>query len=486
MPEPDYERLARQHGGKPVDLVEQARNSQFAQNVVESGKQFYGDIYHALTNPRETAEAMGNLVTGTVEKMVPGHRGPLEQYPEAFGQMVADRYGSVDKAVETMYKDPVGAAADASTLLGAASLAARIPQGAATLAGMTRTADIAGKTARGLATASAVTDPIRAVGQIPGTISRAVGGPQRLYQSALKPPPGSNSTAEVRAMVETGLRENIPVSEKGMTKLWSLVDDLNTKVQDAVDAAGRRGVTVDPEAVAQRVEQLRPTLEAQVNPEKSMRLLDKSKAEFLRQHEIRAPYTQIAPNYYGQGYVPAGTGSTSIPVPIPAAEAQAIKQGTYRQLKKDYGKMKNATIEAQKALARGIREELGAAIPEIEALNAREGKLLGLSEELERAVRRGANHQMFGIGTPLAMTGMASATGSPAAGMAAGVMRGIIDNPTIKSHIANAIYRAQKLNPGRFGPARFGTALSRAEEYIQRLGEMQKQAAEGGTATAAP
>lgn len=470
---------------RPKSIPEQVRESQFAQNVVESGKQFGSDIWQAVTNPRQTAEALLNLAGGTVEKMVPGHRGPLEQYPEAFGQMVLDRYGGVDKALNTLYTDPVGAAADASTLLGPASLGVRIPQRAATLAGMTRTADALGKTAGGLSTLSAMTDPIRMTGQVVGLPVRLAGGPRRLYQSALKPPPGSNSTAEVRRMVETGLRENIPVNEAGMTKLWGLVDDLNAKVQGAVDAAAQRGVTVDPEAVAQRIEQARPAFEQQVNPERSMRLLDKSKAEFLRQHQVQAPYTKVLPGIQQPGYFAIGSGTTPYPVPIPADKAQAIKQGTYRQLKKSYGEMKNASVEAQKALARGIREELGAAIPEIGALNAREGSLLGLSEELERAVRRGANHQLFGIGTPIAMGGVGAATGSTELAMTAGVMRAILDNPAMKSKLANAIYRAQKLNPGRFGPARFGTALSRAGEYIQRLGEMQT-ASGSGAATAAP
>ena len=42
-----------------------------------------------------------------------------------------------------------------------------------------------------------------------------------------------------------------------------------------------------------------------------------------------------------------------------AADAQAMKQGTYRALgDKAYGELKGASIEAQKAQARGLKEEL--------------------------------------------------------------------------------------------------------------------------------
>jgi hypothetical protein len=65
------------------------------------------------------------------------------------------------------------------------------------------------------------------------------------------------------------------------------------------------------------------------------------------------------------------------PNDISTSDAQALKTGTYRQLKsKSYGEMKSATIESQKALTRGIKEELANQFPEIAKLNAKEGELL--------------------------------------------------------------------------------------------------------------
>ena len=65
------------------------------------------------------------------------------------------------------------------------------------------------------------------VGKVGPAISSAA---PKLYQSALKPPPGSYSTAEVQNMVKTGLENKIPVSSEGVGKLGGLIKDLNKVV----------------------------------------------------------------------------------------------------------------------------------------------------------------------------------------------------------------------------------------------------------------
>jgi hypothetical protein len=465
-------------------------------NIVRSAGQFVGQlgdvvkgmVYDdkgnliSLEHPLgATPTGMLNLAMGTANKMLPG-RGPMEEYPEAVAAHFAKRY-SPENIGATAYQDPVGTAADLSMIAGAGSLATR---GASTLAEMANLPRIAGAAARTgdvLNTVSAVTDPIRVgfnVASVPlrstkiPIISRA--NPENLYQSALKPRPGSYSRPEVQAMVGTGLKEGIPVSEGGWNKLWGLIDDLNQKVQDRVDVASKAGVTVDPEAVAKRTSQLEPTFREQVAPEADLAAIQSTREEFLRQHQGQAPYTQVLPGIQSPGYFPVGKGTASYPIDMTAREAQNIKTGTYRQLKGKFGELKNAQVETEKALARGIKEELANQIPEIGALNARESDALGLLPELEHALRRGGNHQLFGIGTPIAAGGVYSVTGSPQlAGIAAGV-RTLLDNPAIKSQLAIAIYQGMKKNPAKYGPARIATATARANEYIEQL-RQQTQAA---------
>jgi hypothetical protein len=497
MAEPDYDAIARQHGGTdnpqpPKSLIERGR--EFGPNLFTSAGQFASDIAggveQAVMHPLDTLSGIKNIGAGVIEKMAPlPSPGPHEPYAEAAGNAIKDRianrYGSWENFTKTLYEDPVGTLADASMLLsGSGALikgAALVPKAA----GLARTANVIGKVGQAVETAGAMTDPLRVGVNVATLPTRPFGLTQKLYRSAVKPPPGSYSLPEVRRMAETGLEARIPLSEGGLTKIWGLIEDLNAKVREAAEAAGKRGVTVDPEAVARRIDDIEPTFREQVNPEKSLKQLAESKAEFLRQHQTQVPYTQVLPGIQSPGYFPVGKGTTAIPKAIPVEEAQRLKIGTYQQIKKSFGEMKNAQIESQKALARGLKEEIAAAIPEIGALNAKESKFLELVPVLERAVRREANHQLFGIGTPIFAGGVGAATGSAQAAAAAGTLRAILDNPYIKSRLAIAIHHGMKKNPQRFGPARMATATARVEAYLKDL-ERMTPAATDEPATAVP
>ena len=282
------------------------------------------------------------------------------------------------------------------------------------------------------------------------------------YQSALKPPPGSTTTAQVGNMVKTGLESKIPVSASGVERLSGLVDDLNNKIKNTIQTGSRQGVTVDPAAIATRTDATAQKFANHVNPESDLAAIEASKQEFIRNNMAPPPASGIGPQ------------NTQ---PIPAADAQALKQGTYQQLKgKAYGEMKTATVEAQKALARGIKEELNTAFPELSGLNADESKLLNLEPYLERAVRRIDNHQLFGIGTPIAAGGVGAATGSAKMAAAAGAIRAVLDNPTVKSNLAIALNTAGKNVEGGISMA---IAKSRIQGYINSLDQsLQPQTAQ--------
>jgi hypothetical protein len=91
-------------------------------NAPGSAMQFGENLYHTVRHPIDTLESIGNLALGTMQKaglMAKGdtEANNYEKYPEALGKMVVDRYGSVDNFKKTLATDPVGAAADISTLL---------------------------------------------------------------------------------------------------------------------------------------------------------------------------------------------------------------------------------------------------------------------------------------------------------------------------------------------------------------------------------
>lgn len=267
---------------------------------------------------------------------------------------------------------------------------------AATLAGTVGGVKAAGQVEPGLQAARQT--------MLPGKGTVAEG----LYQSALKPPPGSYSTSEVNSMVRTGLKEGLPVSAAGVQKLSGIVADLNSQIKGIIDAGSERGATVNKFSVASRLKRTAGKFAEQVNPEADLNAVSQSGNEFLRNQ----------------------------PVEIPASQAQSMKQGTYQQLgDKAYGELSSAAKESQKALARGIKEELATQFHEIAGLNARESRLFGLQDALERAVRRVSNHDIISLGSKVT-AGAGAAIGGAGGAVAAGILEKVLGTPMIKSRLA--------------------------------------------------
>lgn len=320
------------------------------------------------------------------------------------------------------------------------------------------------------------------VGEVAGKTAAQVipeGTAASLYQGALKPRI-TTPAADVRAMVQTGLENKIPVSEAGVTKLNSLLSDLNQKIQEKTSEATQRGVTVDPHRVAERLLPLEQRLRTQVNPEGDLADIAQSSKEFLRQHGAEPERAGVAPK--PTGLVDAGGkpildgGKPPTPArrasPIPADEAHAIKVGTYQKLSGKYGEVAHdALIESQKALARGVKEELNAQIPELADALGKEGGLFDLKGPLETAVNKAVNQQGQGIGFHDATTGAAAgvATGSAPIGVAAGVMRKVLSDPAVRSRLAIAINQAKRANPGKWGAPDLAASTSRVNGLLEGL-----------------
>ena len=211
----------------------------------------------------------------------------------------------------------------------------------------------------------------------------------------------------------------------------SLVDDLNDKIKAQIASDPNR--PINRLAVATRLGDTADTFKNQVNPSADLNAVQASGDEFMNNQ----------------------------PAQIPAADAQAMKTGTYQQIKKSYGQMSNATVESQKALARGLKEELANAFPELGDLNSEESQLLGLQPALERAVRRINNQQMIGIGTPIAAGAASALSRSTAVGAATGILKAVFDDPVLKSKIAIGLNKQG---------VPFDTAWTRIGAYTNALG----------------
>lgn len=306
---------------------------------------------------------------------------------------------------------------------------------AATLAGTVAGVKAAGQVQPGLKALNAETGIGAKATQVGQDAAR------KLYQGALKPPPGSYSLPEVNQMVDTGLKGDIPVSQEGVARLGGLITNLNKSIRAQIEAGSDAGATVNKFSVASRLKSTAQKFETQVNPESDLNAVAASGNEFLRNQ----------------------------PNEIPALRAQDLKSGTYKQLSsKAYGELGTAVEESQKGLARGIKEELAEQFPEIKGMNAQESKFLGLDEALQRAVRRINNRDVISLGDKIVAgagaVGGAAVSGGPgaAAGAAASAaIHHVLLSPEVQSKIA--IWLNHK------GTVPFSAARARVAAYTNAI-----------------
>ena len=152
----------------------------FAGNVIKSGYNVAKGVVGAVMHPLDTATTLLDVGAGALQKAVPqgvaDFINKFDSNPEAavraskvanaVGGMYADRYGSVEGIKKTLYEDPVGAAADLSTILslgaGAVRQAPNIAAGALKVAGAP---EMAATVARTAPTAAEIAAPVAEVGR---------------------------------------------------------------------------------------------------------------------------------------------------------------------------------------------------------------------------------------------------------------------------------------------------------------------------------
>jgi hypothetical protein len=206
------------------------------------------------------------------------------------------------------------------------------------------------------------------------TLSRLAAGPIRsaaesLMHSALKPSVAIREADSVKA-IQTMLDEGINVSKAGVEKLKARISDLNQQITKAISNSP---ATVDKNKAASEIFKTIEKFEKQVTPGADVKAIEQAWLEFMSHPLIKGDQ-------------------------IPVQLAQELKQGTYGILKGKYGEVGSASTEAQKAIARGLKEEIATAVPEVSALNARESALLNALQQAERRARVAGNNNITGIG----------------------------------------------------------------------------------------
>lgn len=195
-------------------------------------------------------------------------------------------------------------------------------------------------------------------------------GATTLMQSALKPSVEALRTGKAARAIQTMFDEGINVSKGGLAKLKAKVYDLNDQIAELIKNSP---ATVDKGKVAAALQGTLDRFIKTVNPKNDLKVIEDAWTEFMSH--------------------PMLTGKQEIPVKL----AQEMKQATYREVEKKYGELGSASVESQKALARGLKEEIAKAVPEVTSLNKQESELLNALSLVEKRALLEGNKNPGGL-----------------------------------------------------------------------------------------
>ena len=186
------------------------------ENAPESAGRLASGIWEMITNPVDTAVAIGDLAKGVASKVIPGLELD-ETAADKFGKFIVDRYGGDEGDAfaglrRTLAKDPVGVIADLSALVTGGGMAAA--KGAmavskvARAAGAPGIASAAGTTSRGLdqvAKVASYADPVALPFRAAGGVIRGVRNPdaRMLFDEGVSPTMGQTLGGTVGRLEET-------------------------------------------------------------------------------------------------------------------------------------------------------------------------------------------------------------------------------------------------------------------------------------------
>lgn len=214
-----------------------------------------------------------------------------------------------------------------------------------------------------------------------------------LMQSAVKPTQADRASGAATRAMRDMLVEDISPTMSGMDKA--------SRVASRMDDIAEAAVAGSPDAVSlnsvgQRLEDPAKRALTQVNPQSDIEAVKTVWQNFKDSPLIRGI------SRGGQGgtpNVPAVLGQAEQDVRIPVQLAHALKKGTYQALGgKSYGEIGSASTEAQKALARGLREEVAAAVPQAAEALKREASLMNVKDVAMNRALMEANKNPVGLG----------------------------------------------------------------------------------------
>lgn len=258
-----FDQFDEPNTANPFDKFDEAKKRDYALsevpraaggNFTKSAGEFAHNLYHAVSHPVDTANAIVDLGAGAVRNgasyvLPKSAMDFMDQSPfgnptakqrseqasstaSAFGGLLADRYGGLENVKRTFAEDPVGTAADLSAVLtGGGAAAGRLP-------------GMAGRAGEVVAAAGNAVDPLQASMRGAGWAARKIAEP--IVSNGLGTLTGT-SAETVREAAKAGVNGNNTFTEhmRSPDKFGEVVDMARTgmgQLRDERSAAYNAGM----------------------------------------------------------------------------------------------------------------------------------------------------------------------------------------------------------------------------------------------------
>lgn len=386
----------------------------------------------------------------------PTQPAPVAKHPYArFGEMVTDALPAIGGTIGGLLGAPgIATGAAGAALGGAAGEAGKQLLNRA----MGREApDSPMEAAQGIATQGAVQGAIEGAG---GLATKGIAkGATAVYRGYLKPSLAGTELPKARQIVETAMRENLPISQAGETRGKLLISQINSEVNKALKDASV-GKPVDLHQIAEKVRTFaRRTYNKPGAPPGDL-----------------AAALKVADDIDQHASIGLPPGAKPTRVNVTPERANETKQALDKAIgDTGFGVERGAATEARKVGRFAARTAIEDAVPAVKALNKRESELIDAIEAVAKATGREENRNaIFGVPSLMAL-GVTGSTGAyqqdPAAGIIAGlVTRGLLTAP-VASRAAILAARFASV-PGTTATlaARMGAVLALRESEEQGQG----------------
>lgn len=323
----------------------------------KSERSLFGKVTGAL---RESAESIlepaATLVTGAAAMPIAGFAGMAgDIYSGLTGtQRIGEDVASDVQKALTYQPRSAGAQANLAATGKAleTSKLAGLPIAGQELGQIARTAGPAMRQAGNIAKEEALI----AAQALPDVGGKLQSGAQKLMLNALKPTIKQQASGSAEIAARQLLERDLSPNAKGVMAINARIAELQGEIASTI---GDSRSVISKQAVLDRLISVRDRFMKTANPESDVAAINTAAAGFA-EHPL----------------IPGET--------LPVQLAQDIKQGTYSELRKKYGELGSAQTESQKALARGLKEEIAAVEPAVIPLNAEESTLLKTLDVVER------------------------------------------------------------------------------------------------------